>query len=200
MGLNLLEQLKESPIGKQLESDFAKQTLAKRLSAVNEIQKINAELTKALPGLVQAREKAEGAVKVAEEVLEKARNAHGRAYGHEHNTRVRADARRHQQEQILRGCYPEEIDKFKDEMDKLLRLTRSKGIENRDHGHTYGGQRHPKVYSDSEAVHSRLKYIRDAIRETEELKLEALSPEKLTARLEEVRRKMPQTGVMKLVT
>ena len=47
MGLNLLEQLKESRIGKQLERDFEAETLAKRKAAANEIQKITAELTKA---------------------------------------------------------------------------------------------------------------------------------------------------------
>ena len=41
--------------------------------------------------------------------------------------------RRTEQEKILRDSYPREIDKFKDEMDDLLRLTRSKGSESRDH-------------------------------------------------------------------
>ena len=47
--------------------------------------------------------------------------------------------------------------------------------------------------------HARLDYLRAAIREMEELKLQALEPEKLTARLQELRRKMPQTRVMQLI-
>ncbi len=202
MGLNLLERLERSEIGQKLQNDFQNETLAKRRKAAAEIKQINAELTKALPALLQAREKAEGAVKAAEEVLEKAKETYDRAYGDEHNVRVRAHARRNEQEQILRGCSPGELDKFKEEMNRLLDLTRSKGIRSSDHGHRsiIDDKWKPKFYSDSNAVHARLAYLLSAIRETEELKLQALEPEKLTARLQELRRKMPQSGVMSRVT
>ena len=202
MALNLLERLERSTIGRKLQADFEDETLAKRRAAGGGIKQIAAELTKALPALLQAREKAEADVRAAEEVLEKARNAHGRAFGDEHNARVRADSRRHQQGIILRGCYSEEIDKFKEEMNELLRLTQVKGIESRDHGHKsiIDDKWKSKTYSDIQAVHARLDYLRAAIREMEELKLQALEPEKLTARLQELRRKMPQIGVMQLVS
>ena len=89
---------------------------------------------KALPNLLQAREKAKADIEAAQEVLQKAKEAYARAHGDVHNARVRADMRRTEQEKILRDSYPREIDKFKDEMDELLRLTRSKGSESRDHG------------------------------------------------------------------
>ena len=202
MGLNLLEQLKASPIGKQLESDVAKQTLEKRKAAVSEIQKITAGETKVLPGLLQAREKAEADVKAAEEALLEARKAYGNAHGAVWNVTVRADNRRNQQEQILRGSYPPELDKFKSEMDELLRLTRSKGIDHRDHGHRsiVASKWKPKVYSDSEAVLARLAHIRAAIAEAEGMKLEALSVEEVAKRLKELKTRMPQVGEMKLVS
>ena len=89
--------------------------------------------SKALPNRLQAREKAKTDIEAAQEVLQKAKEAYARAHGDVHNARVRADMRRTEQEKILRDSYPREIDKFKDEMDDLLRLTRSKGSESRDH-------------------------------------------------------------------
>ena len=202
MHLNLLEQLKTSNIGKQLEADFQSETLKKRQAAAAEIKRIVAHLTKVLPGLLEAREKAEADVEAGQKTLQKARQAFDRAHGVVHNARVRADARRHQQEQILRASYPAEIDEFKAEMNRLLELTRSKGIDHRDHGRRsiVNDKWQPEVYSNVQAAHARLDYLRAAIRETEELKLQALAPEKLTARLEELRRKLPQTGVMQLVS
>ncbi len=202
MHLNLLEQLKQSSVGKQLEADFQTERLAKRKAAAGEIKRITAELVKVLPGLFQAREKAEADVKAAQESLQKARQAYDRAHGVVHNLTVRADARRHNEEQILRSSYPGEIDEFKDQMNELLGLTRLKGIESRDHGDRsiIDDQWKPKVYSNSEAVQGRLKYLQNAIREAEELKLQALEPEKLTALLKELRRNVPDTGVMALVS
>ena len=201
MGLNLLEQLKESPIGKQLKSDFAKQTLEKRKAAVAAIKQITAEEIKVLPGLLEVREKAKANIEAAQEAVQKAKEAYDRAHGAVWNVTVRAAARRNDQEQILRASCSEEINKFKEEMNELLRLTRRKGIENRDHGHRspINDRWQPEVYSDIQAVHARLDYLRAAIREMEELKLQALEPEKLTARLQELRRKMPQTRVMQLI-
>ena len=201
MNLNLLEQLKQSPIGKQLASDFQSETLKKRQAAAGEIKRITAELVKALPGVLKAREKAEADVKAAEEVLRKAREAYGRAHGDVHNLTIRADVRRNTQEQILRGSYPKEIDAFKDEMNTLLTRTRSKGIDHRDHGHQsiVDSKWKPKVYSDSEAVHARLKYLQAAIGEAEELKLQALPAKEVVERLEELKSKVPRTGSMELV-
>ena len=202
MALNLLERLERSTIGKKLQADFEGETLAKRRKAADEIKRINAELTKALPALLQAREKAKANVEAAQEAFQKAKETYDRAYGDEHNVRVRADTRRHEQEIILHGCYPGELDKLKDEMNRLLDLTRSEGIRSSDHGHRsiIDDKWKPNFYSDSNAVHARLAYLLSAIRETEELKLQALEPEKLTARLQELRRKMPQSGVMQLVS
>ena len=194
--LNLLERLKESPIGKQLESDFAKQTLAKRRTAVSEIKKITAEEIKVLPGLLQVRERAKDGVEAAQEAVQKAKEAYDRAHGAVLNVTVPATARRNEQEQILRGCYSEEIDKFKEEIDELLRLTRLKGLHtsefySRD---IISWKKKPTIYSNRESVHQRIDYLRDAIAQAEQMKLEALEPEKLTARLKEIRRKLPQTA------
>ena len=202
MGLNLLEQLKASPIGKQLEHDFEAETFKKRKAAADEIKRITAEEAKVLPGLLEAREKAKADVKAAQEAVQKAKKAYDRTFGAVWNVTVRANARRNEQEQILRGSYSEEIDKFKEEMNELLRLTRLKGSEFRDHGgrSPVDDKWYGKVYSNREAVLVRLAYLQAAIAEAEELKLQALEPEKLTARLKEIRRKMPQSGVMQLVS
>ena len=202
MGLNLLERLEASEIGQKLQKDFQNDTLEKRRSAAAEIKRITAEETKVLPGLLQAREKAASAVKAAEEALQDSRTVYRLAWGDVHNCTVRADNRRNQQEQILRGSYPPELDKFKSEMDELLRLTRSKGIDHRDHGHRsiVDSKWKPKVYSNSEAVLARLAHIRAAIAEAEGMKLEALSVEEVANRLKELKTRMPQTGVMKLAS
>lgn len=75
MNLNLLEQLKSSPIGKQLESEFQSETLKKRQAAAGEIKRIVAHLTKVLPGLLEAREKAKAEVEAAQQNLQKSRKA-----------------------------------------------------------------------------------------------------------------------------
>ncbi len=197
--LDLLERLKESSIGKKLEADFETETLRKRKAAAAEIKHITAEESKVLPGLLEARERAEGGVKAAQEAVQKAKEAYDRAAGDVWNITVRATGERQQQEIILRGSYPKEIDAFKTEMNKLLDLMRSEPIQTQGE-RGYGGGWVGKIYSNREAVHARLKYLRDAIREMEQVKLEALEPEKLTARLHEIRRKMPQTGVMQLIS
>ena len=104
-------------------------------------------------------------------------------------------------EKILRDSCAEGIDKFKEEMNELLRLTRSKGIDHSDHGYRspVDSKWKPKAYSDSEAVHSRLKYIQNAIAEAEGMKLEVLSVEEVAKRLKELKTQMPQVGVMELI-
>jgi len=201
MHLNLLEQLKTSNIGKQLEADFQSETLAKRQAAAAEIKRITAELVKALPALLQAREKAEGDVKGALESLQEARQAFDRAHGVVHNLTVRADARRHNEEQILRSTYPPEIDAFEDAMRDLLTSTRSKGIESRDHGerNILNDSWKPEVFSDSKSVHARLKYLQSAIAEAEDLKLKPLPVKEVLERLQEMKRQIPVTGKLEFV-
>ena len=201
MNLNLLEQLKTSNIGKQLEADFQSETLKKRQAAAAEIKRITAELVKALPGLLQAREKAKADVEAAQESLQKARQAFDRAHGTLHNFTVRADGRRNTQEQILRSSYPGEIDAFKDAMRELLTRTRLKGIESRDRGDRsiLDDKWKPEVYSDSKSVHARLKYLQNAIAEAEELKLQPLPVKEVLERLQEMKRQVPKTGKLELV-
>ena len=202
MGLNLLERLERSEIGQKLQNDFQNETLAKRKAAVGEIKQITAKEIKVLPGLLEAREKAQAGVKAAQQALQKAKEAYDRAFSEKHTARIQADMRRTQQEKILRDSAPAEIDAFKAEMNKLLDLTRSKGSEVSDHGHRsiIDDKWKRKVYSNSKAVNDRLAYLLSAVRETEEFKLQALEPEKLEARFKEIRRKLPQTGVMQLAS
>ncbi len=201
MNLNLLEQLKSSPIGKQLESDFQSETLAKRKAAAAEIKRIIGELVKALPALLQAREKAKADVEAAQEGLQKARKAYDRAHGAVHNLTVRADVRRNNEEQILRSSYPEEIDAFEDAMRDLLTHTRLKGIESRDHGdrNIINDRWKPEVYSDSKSVHARLKYLQNAIAEAEDLKLKPLPVKEVLERLQEMKIQLPKTGKLEFV-
>lgn len=199
MGLNLLERLERSTIGRKMQAEADNETLTKRKAAVAEIKRITTEVLKALPKLLEMRGKAGSDVKAAQEELQKAKEAYDRAYGAVWNVTVRADTERNTQEQILRTSYSEEIDKFKEEMNRLLDLMRSEEIKTEGE-RGYGGRFVGKVYSNREAVHARLDYLRAAIRGTEELQLEALEPAKLTAKLHEIRRKIPQTGVMQLIS
>ncbi len=202
MGLNLLEQLKESRIGKQLERDFEAETFKKRKAAVEELKAIEKEANETMPKLAKEKDRALANLEAAGIALQRARTEYGRAMQGCMGASVGFSGRKAELEKILRDSCAEGIDKFKEEMNELLRLTRSKGIDHRDHGHRsiVDSKWKPKVYSDSPAVHGRIEYLRAAIAEAEGMKLEAMPIEEVAKRLKELKTRMPQVGVMQLIT
>lgn len=186
--LELLEQLRDSPEGRKLQQQREQSWLAGRRRLAEELGEVIDGLVANAPKLRDAEAKLAEQVRKAEERLQALRLSSGAS--EERQIRNRLEHRKTQLEGELLQTAPAEIDGFINELSAEWERVRARGIDVSPArrnllGEMEGGE------SNAEAVRARMEGLREAQRQTESLKLAALTPEELRKRLDALRAAIP---------
>ncbi|MDO8616085.1 MAG: hypothetical protein Q7T33_10200 [Dehalococcoidia bacterium] len=183
----ILERLADGPAGQRILAELEAEALALRKAKAAQVAALTADFEAALPALVDACTKAEGRVEAAQKALETARAAFRAADIAESNLRARFARERDALNAELEAAADPMIDAFLGELSGLFERVRRTPIE------VSGGvldrltERRSPITGNGPAIAARLAAINEARLQAEALKLEALTPAVVTAKLAALR-------------